>query len=107
MEFNADVASIFCIEFYTDRSIRIAEPSAILSIIFERFNWHGIIGSTLAMVVFSHIVVDRHHWHDVANTARHAFRRHFQEQIVSGLILHRFGADFDVLDCRWHADAVR
>ena len=50
MEFIVNVASIFCIEFYTNWDIWIANASPIDSIIFEWFYWNGFIGGALAMV---------------------------------------------------------
>lgn len=50
MESIAHVASVFCIEFHTNRNFRTAQSPTIFSIIFEWFNWHRFIWGTLAMV---------------------------------------------------------
>lgn len=62
MEPSIDVANIFCIKFYTNWSIWIAEPSTIFGSIFQRINWYRSIGSTLAMVIFSEMGKTNPHW---------------------------------------------
>lgn len=78
VEFAADVARIFCIEFYTNRSIRTAEPTAIPSIIFERLGWNSVVRGALAVVLLSHVVPHRHDRHHAADSTCDAIRRCLQ-----------------------------
>lgn len=50
MESTAHVANIFHIEFYKNREIRTTKSKPIRNIIFEWFNWHRRIRSSLAVV---------------------------------------------------------
>lgn len=75
VEFTVDVADIFRIEFYANRSIRIAQSSPIRSIIFKWIYWHCVVGSIMAVVSDCRSVCPRiiHHSSSTVSVFRSCF----------------------------------
>lgn len=68
MESALDVANIFRTEFHTNRAIRITKSSSIFSIIFEWFDRHRFVRSTLALVVLFDVITDGDDSNDNTNS---------------------------------------